>query len=47
MVIIASSEGVSEVETVLRAVGEQPIRLGEIIEQEGSERVVTHGTLAL
>ncbi|NBS34497.1 MAG: phosphoribosylformylglycinamidine cyclo-ligase [Methylocystaceae bacterium] len=47
MVIIASSEGVSEVETVLRAVGEQPIRLGEIIQQEGPERVVTNGTLAL
>ncbi|GDX38730.1 phosphoribosylformylglycinamidine cyclo-ligase [Methylocystaceae bacterium] len=47
MVIIASSEGVSEVETVLRAVGEQPIRLGEIIEQEGSQRVVTNGMLEL
>ncbi len=47
MVVIASRPGADDVEAALRAVGEKPLRIGEIVETEGAERVVTHGTLGL
>ncbi len=47
MVVVASAPGAGEVETALRAAGEKPLRIGEIIETDGAERVVTRGTLAL
>jgi phosphoribosylformylglycinamidine cyclo-ligase len=47
MVVVASAPGASEVESALRAAGEKPLRIGEIIETDGAERVVTRGTLAL
>ena len=41
-------DGVAEVENVLRSVGENPIRIGEIFEPEaGGERVVMQGSLGL
>jgi phosphoribosylformylglycinamidine cyclo-ligase len=46
MVIVAAHEGATEVETALRAVGETPRRIGEIVETEdGMPRVVLRGTL--
>jgi phosphoribosylformylglycinamidine cyclo-ligase len=48
MVVFAAKEGAAEVETTLRAVGEKPVRIGEVIEpEEAAERVVTTGKLAL
>ncbi|MGZ9410430.1 MAG: phosphoribosylformylglycinamidine cyclo-ligase, partial [Methylocystis sp.] len=46
MVVVASAPAASEVESALRAVGEKPVRIGEVIETD-AERVVTHGTLTL
>ncbi|HEY8124835.1 MAG TPA: phosphoribosylformylglycinamidine cyclo-ligase [Methylocystis sp.] len=46
MAVVASKPAAGEVEAALRAVGEKPVRIGEIIETDG-ERVVTQGTLAL
>ena len=47
MVVVASAPAASEVEAALRAVGEKPVRIGQVIETDGAERVVTQGTLAL
>ncbi|MGD9656734.1 MAG: phosphoribosylformylglycinamidine cyclo-ligase [Methylocystis sp.] len=47
MVVVASAPGAGEVESALRAAGEKPLRIGEIIEANGAERVVARGTLAL
>lgn len=48
MVVIAAHEGAAEVEAALRAVGETPRRIGEIIEtEEGAARVTLRGTLGL
>lgn len=48
MVVFASKEGADEVESVLRAVGENPVRIGEVVEpEEGQERVIFSGTLGL
>jgi phosphoribosylformylglycinamidine cyclo-ligase len=47
MVVVASAPGAGEAESALRAAGEKPLRIGEIIETDGAERVVTRGTLAL
>ncbi|QGM95701.1 phosphoribosylformylglycinamidine cyclo-ligase [Methylocystis rosea] len=46
MVVVASEPAASEVESALRAVGEKPVRIGEVIETD-AERVVTRGTLTL
>ncbi|MBM3550689.1 MAG: phosphoribosylformylglycinamidine cyclo-ligase [Alphaproteobacteria bacterium] len=47
MVVVASAPAAGEVEAALRAAGEKPLRIGEIIDADGAERVVTRGTLAL
>jgi phosphoribosylformylglycinamidine cyclo-ligase len=47
MVVFADLAGAGEVEAALRAAGEQPIRIGEIVETSGAERVIMRGTLAL
>jgi phosphoribosylformylglycinamidine cyclo-ligase len=47
MVVVARAEGAAEVETALREAGETPVRIGEIIEMDGAERVLMRGTLAL
>jgi phosphoribosylformylglycinamidine cyclo-ligase len=47
MVVVARAEGAAEVETALREAGETPVRIGEIIETDGAERVLMRGTLAL
>jgi phosphoribosylformylglycinamidine cyclo-ligase len=47
MVVICGFTAAAEVEAALRAAGEQPVRIGEIIETEGAERVMTRGALAL
>ena len=47
MVAIASASGAGEAEAALRAAGERPIRIGEIIEAPGDDRVLMRGALAL
>ena len=47
MAVVASGPAAAEVDAALRAVGEKPLRIGEIIETEGPERVVTRGALGL
>ena len=48
MTLVVAKDGVAEVENVLRSVGENPIRIGEIFEPEaGGERVVMQGSLGL
>ena len=47
MVVLASKDGASEAEAALRAAGESPIRIGEIISATGEERVVMQGPLGL
>ena len=47
MVVIAAKDNAIDVEAALEAVGETPIHLGEIIAQEGQERVIMHGSLSL
>ncbi|TLG77919.1 phosphoribosylformylglycinamidine cyclo-ligase [Methylocystis sp. B8] len=47
MAVVASAPAAAEVDAALRAVGEKPARIGEIIETEGPERVVTRGALGL
>jgi len=47
MVVVASKNGASEAEAALRAAGESPIRIGEIISATGEERVVMQGPLGL
>ncbi|MEF3366042.1 phosphoribosylformylglycinamidine cyclo-ligase [Methylocystis sp. 9N] len=47
MAIVASRAGAADVEAALRDAGENPLRIGEIVEARGAERVVTRGTLGL
>jgi phosphoribosylformylglycinamidine cyclo-ligase len=47
MAVVASEPNAGEVEAALRAVGEKPVRIGEIIETDSAQRVTTRGTLAL
>jgi phosphoribosylformylglycinamidine cyclo-ligase len=47
MVVIASQGGGADVEAALRAAGEKPVRIGEIVAAAGEERVTMRGTLAL
>jgi len=47
MVVFVAAEGASEAEAALRAAGENPVRIGEIVAAEGEERVIARGTLAL
>jgi phosphoribosylformylglycinamidine cyclo-ligase len=47
MAVVASQPAARDVESALRAVGEKPVRIGDIIETDGAERVVTHGALGL
>ncbi|MFY9628384.1 MAG: phosphoribosylformylglycinamidine cyclo-ligase [Methylocystis sp.] len=47
MVVVASKNGAREAEAALRAAGESPIRIGEIISATGEERVVMQGPLGL
>jgi phosphoribosylformylglycinamidine cyclo-ligase len=48
MVVFAAQDVAAEVEETLRAVGENPVRIGEVIEPEtGEPRVVMNGTLGL
>ncbi len=47
MVVFAAKDGVAEVEKILRELGEEPVRIGEVIEAKAGERVVMHGSLKL
>ena len=47
MVVVVERAGAEQAVAALRAAGEKPIHIGEIIEAAGDERVVAHGTLAL
>jgi phosphoribosylformylglycinamidine cyclo-ligase len=48
MTLVVARDGVAEVEAVLKSVGENPLRIGEIFEPEaGGERVVMQGSLGL
>jgi phosphoribosylformylglycinamidine cyclo-ligase len=47
MVVAAPRAGADKVEAALRTVGEKPVRIGEVVEATGGERVFPHGTLAL
>ncbi|QGM45406.1 phosphoribosylformylglycinamidine cyclo-ligase [Methylocystis heyeri] len=47
MIVVASQGDAQEVENALRAAGESPVRIGEIIEAPEGERVVMQGTLGL
>jgi len=47
MVVVAERAGADEAEAALRAVGEKPMRIGEIVEASGDERVIAHGALPL
>jgi phosphoribosylformylglycinamidine cyclo-ligase len=47
MVVIIERDGAEQAVAALRAAGEDPIRIGQIIEASGRDRVVTRGTLAL
>ncbi|MBL1258816.1 phosphoribosylformylglycinamidine cyclo-ligase [Methylocystis sp. Sn-Cys] len=47
LVIFATKEGADEVETILRDIGEKPVRIGAAIDAEGDARVVMKGQLGL
>jgi phosphoribosylformylglycinamidine cyclo-ligase len=47
MIVVASQGGAQEVENALRAAGESPVRIGEVIEAPEGERVVMQGALGL
>jgi phosphoribosylformylglycinamidine cyclo-ligase len=47
MVVVASRQGAGEAETALRAAGESPVKIGEIVEAAERERVVMSGALRL
>ena len=48
MTLVVARDSVAEVEAILRSVGENPLRIGEIFEPEaGGERVVMKGSLGL
>ena len=45
MVVVASRRGADEAEAALRAAGESPVRIGEVIEATSAERVHMNGAL--
>ena len=47
MVVVASRQGAGEAEAALRAAGESPIKIGEIVEAAEGERVIMNGALRL
>jgi phosphoribosylformylglycinamidine cyclo-ligase len=47
MIVVADSVRAAEAEDALRASGEEPVRLGEIVAADSGERVLFTGTLAL
>ena len=47
MVVVAARQGADEAAAALRAVGETPVRIGEIMPAEAGPRVVTQGALDL
>ena len=47
MVVVASRQGAGEAEAALRAAGESPIKIGEIVEAAEGERVLMNGALRL
>jgi phosphoribosylformylglycinamidine cyclo-ligase len=47
MIVVAAQGGAQEVENALRAAGESPVRIGEVIEAPERERVVMLGALGL
>jgi phosphoribosylformylglycinamidine cyclo-ligase len=47
MVVVASREGAGEAEAALRAAGESPLKIGEIVEAAEGERVLMSGALRL
>ena len=47
MVVVASRQGAGEAEAALRAVGERPVKIGEIVEAAEGERVLMNGALRL
>ncbi len=47
MVVFAARDGAAEVEKALRDVGEKPVKIGEVVDAEGGERVVMNGALGL
>jgi phosphoribosylformylglycinamidine cyclo-ligase len=47
MVVVASRQGAGEAEAALRAAGESPLKIGEIVEAAEGERVLVNGALRL
>ena len=47
MVVVASRRGADEAEAALRAAGESPMKIGEIVEAAEEERVLMNGALRL
>ena len=47
MVVVASRQGAGEAEAALRAAGESPMKIGEIVEAAEGERVLMNGALRL
>ncbi len=47
MIVVADAAKASDAEEALRASGEAPVRLGEIVAAESGERVLFTGKLAL
>ena len=47
MVVVASRQGAGEAEAALRAAGESPVKIGEIVEAAEGERVLMNGALRL
>jgi phosphoribosylformylglycinamidine cyclo-ligase len=47
MIVVVAAAEAAEAEDALRAAGEEPVRLGEIVVAEGAERVLFTGKLAL
>jgi phosphoribosylformylglycinamidine cyclo-ligase len=47
MVVVASRQGAGEAEAALRAAGESPMKIGEIVEAAEGERVLMSGALRL
>ncbi len=47
MVVVASRQGAGEAEAALRAAGERPVKIGEIVEAAEGERVLMNGALRL
>jgi phosphoribosylformylglycinamidine cyclo-ligase len=47
MVVFAARDGAAEVEKTLSELGEEPVRIGDVIEAKAGERVVMNGKLRL